>query len=84
MISLLRGRIAERGLDHVILDVGGVGFRVGISLQTMAELPAVGGEATLLTYLKVAEDALTLFGFAREQERTAFELCLSVQQVGHA
>lgn len=82
MISLLRGVVVERGLDHVVLDVGGVGYRVTVSLQTLAELPSAGGEARLLTYLQVREDALTLFGFAHERERTAFELCIGVQQVG--
>ncbi len=82
MIAQLRGTLAQRGLDHVVIDVGGVGLRVTVSLQTLAELPAVGGAAQLLTHLIVREDALTLFGFSTEDERTAFELCMTVQQVG--
>ncbi len=82
MIAMLRGRVAQRSLDHLILDVAGVGYRVTVSLQTLAELPAVAGETTLLTYLQVREDALVLFGFASEIERAAFELCISVQGVG--
>ena len=82
MIASLAGTLAERGLDHVILDVGGVGFRVAVSLQTLAELPQAGQPARLHTHLQVREDALTLFGFASVEERTAFELATSVQGVG--
>jgi Holliday junction DNA helicase RuvA len=82
VISLLRGELVERAIDSVVIDVGGVGYRVTVSLHTLAALPQAGGQARLLTYLQVREDALTLFGFATERERTAFELCISVQQVG--
>jgi Holliday junction DNA helicase RuvA len=82
MIASLRGELLEKGADHVIVEVGGVGLRVQVSLHTLAELPPTGGEARLLTYLQVREDALTLFGFADAEERAAFELCIGVQQVG--
>lgn len=82
MISQLTGTLLEKGYDHVVVEVGGVGFRVTVSLQTLAELPVTGERAMLLTYLQVREDALTLFGFASSEERTAFELCTSVQGIG--
>jgi Holliday junction DNA helicase RuvA len=82
MIAQLTGTLVEKGIDHVVVDVGGVGLRVTVSLQTLAELPAAASAVRLLTYLLVREDALTLYGFAVEHERTAFELCLGVQQVG--
>jgi Holliday junction DNA helicase RuvA len=79
---MLTGSLVEKGADHVILDVNGVGYRVNVSLQTLAELPPAGGSARLLTHLAVREDALTLFGFASAEERQAFELCTSVQGIG--
>jgi Holliday junction DNA helicase RuvA len=82
MIAQLRGTLVEKGYDHVVVDVGGVGYRVTVSLQTLAALPAEGLTARLLTYLQVREDALTLFGFYTDEERTAFELCMSVQGIG--
>jgi Holliday junction DNA helicase RuvA len=82
MIAQLSGTLSERALDHVVVDVSGVGFRLVVSLQTLAQLPQVGQSARLLTYLHVREDALVLFGFAGAAERTAFELLISVQQVG--
>jgi Holliday junction DNA helicase RuvA len=82
MIARLRGALAEKLIDRVVVDVGGVGLSVTVSLQTLAELPAAGQPVTLLTYLQVREDALTLFGFATDEERTAFELCIGVQMIG--
>jgi Holliday junction DNA helicase RuvA len=82
MISHLRGTLSDKGIDHVVVDVGGVGLRVTVSLQTLAELPAVGGPVQLLTQMIVREDALTLYGFLTQDERGAFELCMTVQQVG--
>jgi Holliday junction DNA helicase RuvA len=82
VIASVRGPLLEKGADHVIVEVGGVGLRVQVSLHTLGELPPTGSEARLLTYLQVREDALTLFGFANAEERAAFELCIGVQQVG--
>jgi Holliday junction DNA helicase RuvA len=85
MIAQLRGTVVEKGLDHVILDVGGVGFRVAVSLNTLAALPSNGQVATLLTHLVVrinAEDVLLLVGFTTAEERTAFDLLTSVQGIG--
>ena len=82
MISHLRGLLSWKGIDHVVVDVGGVGLRVSVSLQTLAELPQTGADVKLVTHLIVREDALTLYGFSTEDERTAFELCMTVQQVG--
>lgn len=82
MIAQLSGTLADKGLDTAVIDVGGVGFTVHISLATLQALPAPGQPAKLLTYLQVREDALTLYGFASAEERRAFELCISVTGVG--
>jgi Holliday junction DNA helicase RuvA len=82
MIAQVRGTLIDKGADHVVVEVGGIGYRVTVSLQTLAALPSTGEAARLLTHLQVREDALTLFGFASDEERAAFELCISVQQVG--
>lgn len=82
MIAQLSGTLADKGLDTAVIDVGGVGFTVHISLATLQALPAPGQPARLLTYLQVREDALTLYGFASAEERRAFELCISVTGVG--
>lgn len=82
MIAQLKGTLADKGLDAVVVDVGGVGYAVSISLNTLAVLPAVGQPVGLYTYLQVREDALQLYGFATPEERRAFELCIAVSGIG--
>jgi holliday junction DNA helicase RuvA len=82
MIALLRGEVAIRRSDHVVVLCGGVGYRVAVSVETLRHVPAVGGETTLHTHLVVRDDALLLHGFHSEQERDLFLMLLSVQAVG--
>ena len=81
MIDFLKGEIAAKRPTEVILQVGGIGYKLHIPLSTYEALPE-SGEATLLTYLQVREDALKLYGFATRSEREMFELLLSVSGVG--
>ncbi len=82
MIALVRGEVAIRRSDHVVLLCSGVGYRMAVSSETLRHMPAVGGEATLHTHLVVRDDALLLHGFYSEQERDLFLMLLSVQAVG--
>ena len=82
MIAQLSGRIAMLEVNSVVLDVNGVGYLVQMTGRTLARLGPVGGHATLLTEMLVREDALTLFGFAEDDERQAFKLLQTVQGVG--
>lgn len=82
MIAQLQGTLSDKGLDSVVLDVGGVGFHVFVSLTTLQALPPAGHAARLFTYLLVREDALNLYGFATLDEKHVFERCLSVSGVG--
>ncbi len=82
MISLLRGEVALRRADHVVVLCGGVGYRAAVSAETLRHVPAVGGETTLHTHLVVRDDALLLHGFHSEAERDLFLMLLSVQAVG--
>lgn len=81
MIASLKGRIEHLGLDHVVIDVNGVGYLVQCSARTLASFGA--GEAAMLwTEMQVREDAMTLFGFAGAAERDWFRLLTGVQGVG--
>lgn len=82
MIGSLRGIVADREIEEVLLDVGGVGYRVAIPISTYEELPPRGEEATLLTHLHVREDELALYGFATERERSLFETLVGVSGIG--
>ncbi|HEY2651471.1 MAG TPA: Holliday junction branch migration protein RuvA [Solirubrobacteraceae bacterium] len=82
MIALISGKVAARRVDHVVIDCGGVGYRLAVSAETLRHVPAVGHQATLHTHLVVRDDALLLYGFATEEERELFLLLLGVQAVG--
>ena len=82
MIGKLTGRVDETAEDHVILDVGGVGYLVFCSAKTLAALPERGGMASLLTETHVREDHIHLYGFATAGERLWFRTLTTVQGVG--
>ncbi len=82
MIALLRGEVAVRRSDHVVVLCDAVGYRVAVSAETLRHVPPVGEEVTLHTHLIVRDDALALYGFHSEQERELFLMLLSVQAVG--
>jgi Holliday junction DNA helicase RuvA len=82
MIAHLKGVLAATGVDHAVIDVGGVGYLVGASAKTLAAIGPVGEAATLFTEMLVSEDSIRLVGFARPDERDAFRLLTGVQGVG--
>lgn len=82
MIGKLTGRIDYRALDHVLIDVRGVGYLVYCSDRTMAGLPGVGQVCALFTDLVVREDLMQLFGFPTLAEKEWHRLLMSVQGVG--
>ena len=82
MIALVKGEVALRRPDHVVVLCGGVGYRLAVSTESLRHVPAVGSETTLHAHLVVRDDALTLYGFATEQERDLFLMLCTVQAVG--
>ncbi len=82
MIALVSGRVALRRVDHIVVDCGGVGYKLAVSANTLSQVPATGQEVMLHAHLIVREDALSLYGFATEEERDLFLMLLSVQSVG--
>lgn len=82
MIGRLTGFLAYRGSDHVMIDVGGVGYLVQCSDRTLAGLPPAGSVVSLHTDLLVREDLLQLFGFATLAEKEWYRLLTTVQGVG--
>jgi Holliday junction DNA helicase RuvA len=82
VIALVSGSVAVRRGDHVVIDCGGVGYRLAVSAETLRHVPAVGKEVLLHTHLVVRDDALALYGFATEEERELFLMLISVQSVG--
>jgi Holliday junction DNA helicase RuvA len=82
MIALVRGEVAVRRPDAVVVDAGGVGYRLAVSAETLKQVPAIGKPVSLHAHLIVRDDALQLYGFATEEERDLFLALLGVQAVG--
>jgi Holliday junction DNA helicase RuvA len=82
MIASLRGQLSAFAADHVVIEVGGIGYLVFASTRTIAALGAVGDEVLVHTQMLVSEDDIRLIGFAAAEERDWFRLLISVQGVG--
>ena len=82
MIASVRGEVLVRRAGDVVVECGGVGYRLGVSSHTLSAVPAAGKEVTLHSHLIMRDDAMLLFGFATEAERDLFLLLIGVQSVG--
>jgi len=81
VIASLTGTVVALGLDHVVVETGGVGLYVPCPPRVLADL-RIGGTAQLHTALVVREDSLTLYGFSSAEERELFEVLLGVSGIG--
>ena len=82
MIAAVRGEVMVRRADHVVIDAGGVGYRLSVSSETLKAVPATGRDAFLHAELISREDSLALYGFSSEEERDLFRLLITVSGVG--
>jgi len=82
MISHLKGHIVHTSPTEIVIDVNGVGYAVTIPLSTFEKIEHTTGQATILTYLHVREDAMLLYGFATETEREIFKALITVSGIG--
>ena len=82
MIAALAGTLAEKSPERLVIDVGGVGYAVHVSLQTFTDLPPAGVPVRLLIHTEVREDAIELIGFLSERERALFHLLRKVKGLG--
>jgi Holliday junction DNA helicase RuvA len=82
MIAAVRGEVLVRRPDHVVIEAGGVGYRLTVSAETLKAVPATGREAFLHSELVSRDDSLALFGFSSEEERELFGLLVSVSGIG--
>jgi len=82
MIAMLSGKIAYKGISHVVVDAQGVGYRVFIPLTTFYALPETDQAITLHIHTSVKEDAIHLFGFYTREERELFQLMISLSGIG--
>ena len=82
MISFIRGILNARTENSVIIDVNGLGFEVFIPLSVQEQLPSIGDELTLYTYMNVKEDEMSLYGFLDRDDLSMFKLLISVSGIG--
>jgi Holliday junction DNA helicase RuvA len=82
MIATLDGILEYRGNDSIIVNVGGIGFRVYVPSSTLSQLGAVKGKVFLYTHLHVREDNISLYGFASSEELALFKNLISVSGIG--
>jgi len=82
MIAHLRGKLLSKHPNQAIVETGGVGYEVTISVPTFSDLPAAGSEVALHIHTHVREDALALYGFLRSSEKLLFEKLITVSGIG--
>ena len=82
MIASVRGEVMVRRPDHVVIEAGGIGYRLAVSAETLKGVPSRGREATLHAHLVARDDSLSLYGFASEEERDLFLHLPSVSGIG--
>ena len=82
MIAHLRGKMLVKHPNRIVLETGGVGYEVTISVPTFSELPANGSEVSLHIYTHVREDVIALYGFLHPAEKELFEKLMTVSGIG--
>jgi holliday junction DNA helicase RuvA len=82
MIAHIRGRLLAKHPNQAIVETGGVGYDITISVPTFSDLPAAGGEVSLHIHTHVREDAIALYGFLHPAEKQLFEKLISVSGIG--
>ena len=82
MLYILRGKLTVKEPNMFVVECGGVGYKCTCSMYTISQLPKVGDETFVFTYLNVREDAVDLFGFSNKNELSCFKQLISVSGVG--
>lgn len=82
MISYIKGTLAEVSPDLIVVEAGAIGFNIRVPFSVTENLPPIGSEVLIYTYLKVTEDALTLYGFNTRQDLEMFRRLINVSGIG--
>ena len=82
MFAYLKGSLEEKSINYVVVDCNGVGYKIFMSEKSIASLGELGEIVKIHTYLRVAEDDMSLFGFTSKEELKMFELLISVSGIG--
>lgn len=82
MYAYIKGTLEETGSGWIVIDNQGIGYQMQVSARLMEELPMIGTEVKIYTYLNVKEDAMSLFGFLSKDDLHIFKLLLAVNGIG--
>lgn len=82
MISYLKGNLEVKSIDYVVIDVGGIGYKVFMSSNSISRLDETGNSVKIYTYMRVREDDISLYGFCTNEELRMFEQLLVVSGIG--
>jgi Holliday junction DNA helicase RuvA len=82
MFAYIKGVLAAKGQDYVVIDTGEIGYRISVTSNTLERLDSIGSEVKMHTHLNVREDGLFLYGFLTEEELKMFEQLIKVSGVG--
>lgn len=82
MISYLKGELSEVKESYIVIEVGNIGYEVGLPSSSIMELPSIGSTIKVYTYLHVREDAIGLFGFLTKDDLEMFKLLITVNGIG--
>ncbi|NLJ88464.1 MAG: Holliday junction branch migration protein RuvA [Epulopiscium sp.] len=82
MIAYLKGTLEYAGVDSLIMEVNGVGYKLAVPSSTISRLPTIGNEFKIYTYLQVREDEMSLYGFISKEELNIFEKLITVSGIG--
>ncbi len=82
MFSYIKGELAEINIDHIVIDVNGIGYQIFIPTNTLNYLPSIGESVKIHTYLYIREDAMILYGFLTKDDLEMFKLLITVSGIG--
>lgn len=82
MLAYVKGELAQKQIGYVVIDVGGLGYKIFMSEPSIDEIGNIGDTVKVHTYYKVSEDDISLFGFNTQEELRMFELLISVSGIG--
>ena len=82
MIAYVKGELAQKQIGYVVIDVGGLGYKIFMSEPSIDEIGNIGDTVKVYTYYRVSEDDISLFGFNTQEELRMFELLISVSGIG--
>ena len=82
MIAYVKGELIQKQIGYVVIDVGGLGYKIFMSEPSIEEIGNIGDEVKVHTYYRVSEDDISLFGFNTQEELRMFELLISVSGIG--